>query len=325
VNFQKLTSAASYILAIAFAAIAVIAGLSAILGGLLPELSIAGAFSRYAAILGAIAAAILFRRANWIAATTAATAAAINFALIIPTLFGATLDLPQGRGMTLLAFNMWWSNDEHAAVKEMIAKADPDVLVLMEMTKENRNALRDLDPQYPYRVECWQSSPCDVLIMSRKQLIDGVAMNRWQDVHIGIARAGIDLDNCPVTIFASHLARPWPYQQWRYRKEQPQQSAALADAIAGWPGPKIVVGDFNATPWTYVVRRIAEAAKGHALGGIDGTWPWFVPGFLRLPIDHIVVTSPALKGARQVLNAPGSDHHAVLARLTVANMEKCRP
>jgi endonuclease/exonuclease/phosphatase (EEP) superfamily protein YafD len=311
------------LLALAGAA-AALAG--AVAGGAIPLIAIWASFVHAGAVLAALAAWWFWRQGATRWALAAAVVLAGSAAMTGPALWpsGAPAAKP-GHGAKILLFNLHWNNRDFVAVKALVEAHNPDIVVLQEVFERNRAELRILDAAYPYRVECWTARPCDTLILSRRSLRETASFVAWRGVPLGLARAGFELDGCPVTLFAAHLNRPWPYRRLGAPATQPAQTKAFADAIAGWPGPKIVLGDLNAVTWSPVVRELAAAAQGRALGGLSGTWPWFLPGPAKLPIDHVIVSKPAIAGARTVLGAPGSDHHAVLAELSVPDARACRP
>ncbi len=70
----------------------------------------------------------------------------------------------------------------------------------------------------------------------------------------------------------------------------PAQAKALGEGIAGWPGPKLFVGDLNAASWGAIAGEISRAAKLHILTGGGGSWPSILPPQLRIPIDHMMAS-----------------------------------
>lgn len=288
-----------------------------LLGGVVPVVAIIGNFAWYAVWMCLAAAVLAWRMGERKVALAAGAALALNAAFAIPAILpNFDVHAPGQKPLRLMLHNIWWNNAELDKVVEQIRAADADVVVLQEVYNVNRDQLRVLDAEYPYRVECWASRFCDVLILSRVALEDGANFNKFGEVRLGLARAGFSVNGCPVTLFAAHLNRPWPYTRRDQRRTQANQVEVLAEEVRAWPGPKIVAGDFNATPWTHPVTAIEDAAKGRALGGFSGTWPWFLPGPLKLPIDHVIVSRPVLTATRTVLEPQGSDHSAVLVELT---------
>lgn len=288
---------------------------AALFGGWIPAIAIAGHFAFYAAIAGVALAAMGWAWSRSWAIYTTLAVAMVNAAVVASVGPSGRAPAADAQTAKLLVFNVRWSNERLDDVVALVTKHQPDVVVFHEVYRQNRPGLRALDAQYPYRVECWQSWPCDTLILSRKRLSAPFIATDWKGTEIGFARVEFDVGACPVTLFAAHLNRPWPYHSLGSDAAQYKQTAALADAVRAWPGPKIVVGDMNATTWSPVVRELAVAAGGRPLRGWSGTWPYFFPGVLKLPIDHVIVSQPQIEATRAVLDTTGSDHSPVLATL----------
>ena len=91
------------------------------------------------------------------------------------------------------------------------------------------------------------------------------------------------------------------------------------------PGPAMVVGDLNASADHSAFRAGTAGCTdaGSATGGsLVGTWNTAVPRWLGTQIDHVLTrTAPDGSGPRprslDVLDLPGSDHRALLVRLTL--------
>lgn len=299
----------------AAAALGLAVAASALLGGLLPSIAIAGHFAFYAALTGwALSIAGRVLRAGRAAYATLSVAL-VNSLIVASAAIGVPAPEPNAPSATLMVFNVRWSNERLDDVVALVTKRQPDVVVFNEVYRLNRPGLRALDAQYPYRLECWQSWPCDTLILSRKQLRDPFVTTKWNDVVLGFARVEFDVGTCPVTLFAAHFNRPFPYHSLGSDAAQYKQTGALAQAVREWSGPKIVVGDLNATTWSPVVRALSAAADGRALSGLSGTWPYFLPGVLKLPIDHVIVSRPQITASREILDTTGSDHSPVLTTL----------
>jgi endonuclease/exonuclease/phosphatase (EEP) superfamily protein YafD len=102
-----------------------------------------------------------------------------------------------------------------------------------------------------------------------------------------------------------------------------QQRDRVLDAAARWSnthsGRRIVMGDFNATPWSPTFQRLLH--RGHLFNSLDGfglqvSWPESNV-LLRIPIDHALL-GPALAATdRGTGPAFGSQHRSL--RLTVTD------
>ena len=120
--------------------------------------------------------------------------------------------------------------------------------------------------------------------------------------------------------FAPGLAER-PAQSWAWQREQAREIGSVVGGIAG---AKLVLGDFNAAPWGYVVRTIEVRGNVRAASGSGGTWPSVLPSQLGIPIDHIMAGPGLSFVSRQVLPSTGFDHLPVLAEIAVTDHSLCR-
>ncbi len=303
-------------------AFSVLCAVGARFGDQFATLAALGSFAHIAIAAALLALVAALRGNQRVAAVASGLALALNLSTAAPVLSGAG-PLPEGApALKLYMHNVLGNNTRTADVIGHVAATDPDVVVLLEIHKGNREAFRTLDLRYPHRMECWHAAHCDALILSKAPLRDVHIMRDWNEVPLGLARARLAIGQCEVTLFTVHMERPWPFLSWQGRTLQNQQFASLMDAVRGWPGPKVVVGDLNAASWTVNVQRVGEAAGGTVIGGLSGTWPNYVPGPLKLPIDNIIVSRPVLAATREVAPPLGSDHHGVLATIA-ADLRHC--
>src|SRR5690606_12636891 len=89
-----------------------------------------------------------------------------------------------------------------------------------------------------------------------------------------------------VSILAVHpLAPTTPWQA----STRDLQLAIYTHWAASTPGPRIVTGDFNATPWTAPFRELlADGDLTNSQRGFGTTPTWSVDEWWRLPIDHLL-------------------------------------
>jgi len=96
--------------------------------------------------------------------------------------------------------------------------------------------------------------------------------------------------------------------------------AATGDWVASRSNPVVVVGDFNATPWSAAFRGLqwrGLLANTLAGAGIQASWPdgW---GPLSIPIDHVLHTRELGSETRRTGPSFGSAHRPVLVTIGLA-------
>lgn len=216
-----------------------------------------------------------------------------------------------GRSYRLISFNMFKANPEPEQVVDWLLSQKADFIVLLEVSPGHRMLLQGLSAHFPYIYDCAGTGRCSTYILSRYPaeedwpLARGDADNRQA---LSALTAHFRLDGQVLPITAAHLDRPWPLG------DQHRHLGALQDALASVGRDGVVVGDFNSAPWTFAVRRLAEAANVRLVSAATGTWPTSVPWpALRLPLDQLYLGG--CSQARSVRSGPqlGSDHLPLIA------------
>jgi endonuclease/exonuclease/phosphatase (EEP) superfamily protein YafD len=87
----------------------------------------------------------------------------------------------------------------------------------------------------------------------------------------------------------------------------------IAQKISELPGPVVVAGDFNATPFTPVFKDFVRLANVSPMRLPVPTFP-AIFGWLGIPIDHILVRDVQVKDV-EALSSIGSDHRPLKATL----------
>jgi endonuclease/exonuclease/phosphatase (EEP) superfamily protein YafD len=102
-----------------------------------------------------------------------------------------------------------------------------------------------------------------------------------------------------------------PSNQERHRS----QIEALTALVNEESGPTVVLGDFNATPFSLILKRFE---RGTGLRRLTALASW--PSHVQLPqvaIDHIFVSPDIEASAVRLGAAGGSDHYPVIADLII--------
>lgn len=72
---------------------------------------------------------------------------------------------------------------------------------------------------------------------------------------------------------------------WQDNKAQMNEIAEFAHNS---DQPIIAVGNFNAVPWSDLMSSLIERGDLRPKQGLMLTYPWYLPTFLRIPVDHIL-------------------------------------
>ena len=242
--------------------------------------------------------------------------AAINLYFIIPYyVFGTAASAGSSTGIKALTLNVNSANEHYELVKQLIRSANPDVVLLTEVTPTWTRAMEDLHGDYTYQRPEPREDNFGLALYSK------LPLNNCTVVFLGAAglpslSAEIDIDGRRVTLLGTHPLPPISDRSSRLRNDQ---LLAVAGHLRATPGPKILLGDLNTSPWSYWFRRLIEESgmKDRSLGkGIRPTWPTDSILF-RIPIDYCLVSEEMVVKDRQIGPDIGSDHFPVIVDLAL--------
>ncbi|MEX6505590.1 endonuclease/exonuclease/phosphatase family protein [Jiella sp. M17.18] len=281
-------------------------------GDTVPFFDTLGQFRAHAAVLLALCGLVLvFARLALpgLVAIALATFAALSvapFYLPSHTARPAPLGAPR---FTLLQMNLMWNAPEPEAAIRLIGALSPDVVTLEEATGQWPRLLDQIAARYPYRFACKDPhGNFDATILSRRPF---VADEPGRCGRFGrFAARKVEFGGEAVTVAAVHMRWPWPGGQWTHL-------AQLQDSLRTFAGPTIVAGDFNGTPWSAELHRVAALTHTQIVPHIGPTWlvqplTAFLAPYAGLPIDNVLVSHDVdvLDVERQP--ATSSDHLPLL-------------
>ena len=213
----------------------------------------------------------------------------------------------------LYSANLYYLNDDVAAIRASIEAADADVVVLIELGRDAAGAIDEVLEGYPYRAASMRMDqtrgPSRSVIGSRYPL---TALGDPPDgLHAVAAVARTPLGR--LNIVGVHLTRPWPFQeQWG----QISQTMALQAVVEGLDGPVLVAGDFNSVSSARIGQQVRRDLGLHPAPGFPGTWPADAPAALGLTIDQVYASSDLAFVGRRLGRSTGSDHRPVVTEIT---------
>jgi len=263
--------------------------------------------------LGALALALAWGR-QWRAFAVVGVALVINLALVLPYYLARKDAVPSGEPtVRLLLTNVNTANEQFAKVRDYVRAAQPDLVVVEEMDERWRAALAGLEETYPHRLGQTREDNFGIMLFSKLPLLEPAVVNLGA-LDTPSIRAQFRLAGQTISLIATHPVPPRGKWGVFYRN---QQLDAVAAALRAVPGPKILIGDLNMSPWSPRFRHLTKTAglRDSALGwGVRPTWPT-MSVLLRVPIDHCLV-SPELAVVKHEAGPDlGSDHFPVLVTL----------
>jgi endonuclease/exonuclease/phosphatase (EEP) superfamily protein YafD len=246
--------------------------------------------------------------------------ALVNLLVVLPLYLGSPAKATvEASAIRVMSFNLLSTNERYPEVIEYIESVDPDLILLHEASRPWEVAMEAAELDYQII-----RPRSEDLIFGTLVLVKGDAVEAVSYGFAASSARAVELTYTPegwtttLSILGTHPLAPTD-----------RERADLRDAQLGFAGEwasdrngaVIVVGDFNATPWSWPFRRLMDSAdlqnsqKGF---GLQPTFSAESNLLLRVPIDHLL-HSPALEVTDRDLGPRlGSDHFPLLVDLQLA-------
>lgn len=220
----------------------------------------------------------------------------------------------------MYALNVWFQIQNIEKVLDQIkAKNFPQIVIVQEATPELIAALSPLKETYPYVFEDPQGGAYGMVLFSKIPLLEArrVRFSCTQN-HYTILEFLTPQNKKTFVMVELHASSPG--RDFKMTKRQ-MELEEIALVISSLPQEhKILVGDLNTTPYSaYFKKLMSEEKLKNAMQGFraQGTWPTYVPSFLRIPLDHVLVTPSVCVSQQEVCPCVGSDHLPVLTHIKI--------
>jgi endonuclease/exonuclease/phosphatase (EEP) superfamily protein YafD len=254
-------------------------------------------------------------RRKWGAVALLAVAGAVSATPVLPY-------LPLARGaepaataapLKVLTVNVSFRPFSPRRLLDIIGDANPDVVVIQELTPHAARVLADLDTTYAHHLKFEADGPYGLGLWSRFEIESGTTFALGR---LPALQARVRGPMATFTVIGAHLSAPTSAPRAAARNQQLERLAAHAAAVAG---PLLVVGDFNITPYSphfaewLVASGLTDTRRGRTL---SVSWPATLP-WLGVPIDHVAVSTDFEVLSHRALPNFESDHYGVLVELAL--------
>jgi endonuclease/exonuclease/phosphatase (EEP) superfamily protein YafD len=268
---------------------------------------------QYLAVTAVLLALAVARRRFGVSLALAA-AGVISAAPVLPYLpwsGAARATAEQAAPIKVLSVNVSFRQFSARRLLEIVRDADPDVVVVQELTPHAETVLAALDTAFPQHRKFPADGPTGIGVWSRLPLESSrtFALGRVPAIEARVRGPGGTF-----TVIGVHLRAPTTRTRAAARNQELRALAARSAAIAG---PLIVAGDFNSTPYSpYFTDFLAASGLTDSRRGrtLSISWPTTLP-LMGIPIDHVAVNDGfAVLSHRRLPNFE-SDHFGVLVEL----------
>jgi endonuclease/exonuclease/phosphatase (EEP) superfamily protein YafD len=279
------------------------------LWALLPALPIAvAAWCSRAWPLALAATVVVLAHLAWVLPTTARTVE-------------VTAEARRAPHVRVVSANLRFHNPEHRAMLRELAGYDADVLALQEVTPDWWAAIArsPLVRSHPHVARRLRWDPGGTAVLSKRPLRDVRVQEAggWPILSATTRLGGRDVRLVDVHVAAPHTSFG------RNRRAR----ARVNGIVERLPRPRLVVGDFNASPYNRWPAQLRDLGlrDAHEAVGRPFAWTWQSRAPLPPPLIDHVFADPALVALRVTEGeGPGSDHRPVVADLAVLPARRTR-
>lgn len=214
-----------------------------------------------------------------------------------------------GLPLVFATANVQKENTEPQRLLAWLAAEQVDIAFISEVNPTFAQGLASYTA-LPAQILRPQEDPFGVALLSRYPIRRfTVTPDHNGDQHL---EAEIEVQGRSIHVIGLH---PMPPLDAATQQQRDQLIHDLAQRYATLPA--VMLGDFNATPWSSAFVGLADVGWQRA-SGVRPTWPSQGHGWMGIPIDHVVATTPHWQGMTSHLGATtGSDHFPVVARLAL--------
>ncbi len=214
----------------------------------------------------------------------------------------------------LLVSNVYYANREHKQLLSLVARENPDVIGLVEVSARWLRKLKQLREQYPYHYEVPDEHYVGLALYSRFPLEGARVLPLPGENSTPAITATLKAPGGDVELVLAHPMSPVGAE---FIQRRNAQVAALAHHAGAAQLPLVLAGDLNLTMWNDAYQPLVEVAglgNARAGYGIGATWPAIGP--FGVPIDHILASPGVRVRNFRVLPGIGSDHLPVTAEFS---------
>ena len=237
----------------------------------------------------------------------------LNIATLSPYIDrGAPVDTAGLKTFKLMQVNTLYLNRRTQLLEDQIRQENPDIITVVEANDDFAALFKTLSDLYPHQDVHPRKDARGLAVLSKFPLQD-VAVTVYAEPVTPAHTFAVTMHGKTIRFVSMH-----PYTPVRNLDKRDAHMAAIAKAYAApQETPLVIAGDFNATPWSPAMKQfmrktdLQNARQGR---GILPTWPrWLPSAFLRIPIDHVLV-SDHLRVLDYKLGADtGADHLPTIA------------
>ncbi len=278
-------------------------------------LSLFDHFRIQGAIVCLVALVVLVWRRRWWLVGLAAVSLAINVMPLLKTsgTLSTTIVAHPQLGLKIVSLNVLTSNQRYADTLAYLQGTNADVILLLEVNAAWEQSLMPLRKTHPHGTSQSRQDNFGIALYSRLPL-EEFQVTSFVDQGMPSIATIITVGERKIRLVGTH---PLPPHNADTLSVQFAQLQAIGQFVSATPDvPAIVLGDFNATPWSPAINEL-RAKSTLDFRCRNAVWlpTWQVRTPLALPIDLALCTPPLFFEQRDIGPEVGSDHRAQVLQI----------
>jgi len=232
------------------------------------------------------------------------------------------------RPIRILSANLCGGRADGAAFAELLTRHKVDIAALQELTSDAAQAVAGV---LPYgRLDPAVAAKGMGIAMRLEGEVRTVPLPNCNAQVAQLDPSHWDILDRRLDVMNVHFSNPLRQPLWRTYAQRTEQRRVVEEWFAEPRGPRLVVGDFNASPAWPLYRRLSRRGNDLMLtvarrNGLrpEPTWsPLWLGRRRLLRIDHALATDLSVQSA-EVVYVGGSDHSAILFELDPSLTPDC--
>ena len=242
-------------------------------------------------------------------------AGVVNAFLVAPLYLENPAPAAAGDSLRIVSFNVGAGRADTAELVEWMETSEADLVFLLESSEEWLGAMEMNGSGYSISNQIPEDRIYGISVLGTSPTV--VEQLRLGNTRDPVMRVEAAVGGETVAIYAVH---PRPPDSAAKTEARDAVFTELATLVSRETLPVIVIGDFNATPWSYVFRDfsaetgLVNSQKGY---GLAATWP--TSPLTLVPLDHMLHSDSLTTVERDVGPDLGSDHLPLTVEVSMAS------
>ncbi len=218
--------------------------------------------------------------------------------------------------ITVATFNVYTGNKREKEVIDYVLKNNIDIILFLEINNRWNESLKAIKETFPYAVTRPREDNFGIVLYSKYPIIKEDIINLTDTLQgVPTIYAKVKLNNGDINVIGTH---PLPPISKEYEYLRNEQLTKLAEFLKDKQKSSILMGDFNATPWSYYMLKFLDESnyQDSNPGIFRATWNKYHPLF-AIPLDYIMTSKDIRIISHFIGNNIGSDHSLVKAKVSI--------